>query len=74
MYHVNPAVTKALLMRLDKKSFICEIDYIKQRAIDSKPGTTERAKFVRLYLWSVNYYQSNHQKPPFGINQNKRLK
>jgi len=62
MYHVNPAVTKALLMRLDKTALIEQVDYIKQRALESAPGTTQRSKFIRLYQFAVYLYDSMHQK------------
>jgi hypothetical protein len=65
MYHVNPAVTKALLMRLDKAALMEQLPIIKQHALESEPGSTRRAKFIRLYQFTIHLYNTNYQKPRY---------
>ena len=70
MYHVNPAVTKSLLMKLDAKAFIREAIFIKEQAINLPPGSNERFKFLNLYVWCQKYYIQYHKKHPSSMEPN----
>jgi len=48
MYHINPACTKSILRTMPRKEIPAEMEKIKQRIIETPPGT-ERSKFLRLY-------------------------
>jgi len=50
MYHINSAVIKSILRSMPRKEIPAEMKKLKQRIIETPPGT-ERSKFIRLYLF-----------------------
>lgn len=63
IYKVNPAVTKSLLMKLNHDEFVAEALFIKEQVIQLEPGTNERYKFLRLYIWCRHYYKNKFKFP-----------
>jgi hypothetical protein len=64
MYNANIAVIKSMLRRLKKDDFIREAKAIKQRALESEPGSKERAKLILILRWCYFHYRSTFQKKP----------
>lgn len=50
MYHINLACIKNILASMPKKEIPAEMEKIKQKLIETPPGT-ERSKYVKLYQW-----------------------
>jgi hypothetical protein len=62
MYNANIAIIKSMLRRLKKDEFIREAKAIKQRALESEPGSKERAKLILILRWCYCHYRSTFQK------------
>lgn len=61
MYHVNPAVTKSMLLKLGTTDLIQELNIIEQYVQTSEPGTNRRRKFIHLYQFTLKLILSKNQ-------------
>lgn len=58
----NPAVIKSMLMQMDKQTFIKHAKEIKTNFLNAEVQTNERAMFLNLYNFCVNYYLAGFKK------------
>lgn len=55
--HLNPAVIRSIMLKMNKQEFIETAQFIKKQAIELEPGT-KRSMYVKLYGWCRKTYKS----------------
>ncbi len=59
--HLNPAVIRSLMLKMNKQEFLECFDFIKKQALELPCGV-ERDMYLSLHHWSHVQYQKRFKK------------
>ena len=58
--HLNPAVLRSIMLKMNQKELIECISFIKEQAL-KLPAGPERDMYVRLFVWSSKVYNEKYK-------------
>ncbi len=61
--HLNPAVIKNTMLKMNKEEFVQCAEFIKKEAL-KQPNGPKRTMYVNLYNWCRSQYPEIHKKSP----------